>query len=131
MGSEMCIRDRYNFDFTYLKNGSPIVTLSSFGIAFNKGAIESLGTPEQIIIGFDPDACAIGIQARDEETTAPSYEFARRIKNDWIRIGAKDFMKHLSRVSGIDFLTKSKQFVADFDPKTKTLVVVVDEDHLK
>lgn len=121
----------YNFDFTYLKNGSPIVTLSSFGIAFNKGAIESLGTPEQIIIGFDPDACAIGIQARDEETTAPSYEFARRIKNDWIRIGAKDFMKHLSRVSGIDFLTKSKQFVADFDPKTKTLVVVVDEDHLK
>lgn len=121
----------YNFDFTYLKNGSPIVTLSSFGIAFNKGAIESLGTPEQIIIGFDPDACAIGIQARDEETTAPSYEFARRIKNDWIRIGAKDFMKHLSRVSGIDFLTKSKQFMADFDPKTKTLVVVVDEDHLK
>lgn len=121
----------YNFDFTYLKNGSPIVTLSTFGIAFNKGAIESLGTPEEIIIGFDPKACAIGIQAKGENTTAPSYEFARRIKNDWIRIGAKDFMKHLSRVSGIDFLTKSKQFMADFDPQTETLIVIVDEDHLK
>ena len=50
---------------------------------------------------------------------------------DWIRIGAKDFMKHLSRVSGIDFLTKSKQFMADFDPETETLIVIVDEDHLK
>ena len=28
----------YNFDFSYLKNGAPAVTLSSFGIAFNKGA---------------------------------------------------------------------------------------------
>ncbi|MFQ9858784.1 MAG: hypothetical protein ACLRWL_02305 [Evtepia gabavorous] len=82
----------YNFDFSYLKNGSPIVTLSSFGIAFNKGAIEALGTPEQVIIGFDPEACAIGVRARGEDTTSPSYDFARRIKNDWIRIGAKDFV---------------------------------------
>ena len=121
----------YNFDFSYLKNGSPIVTLSSFGIAFNKGAIESLGTPAQIIIGYDPQAHAIGVRAKGEDTTSPVYEFASRIKNDWIRIGAKDFMKHLARTSGIDFLTKSKQFVADYDSETQTLVIVVDEAHLK
>ena len=121
----------YNFDFTYLKNGSPIVTLSSFGIAFNKGAIESLGTPEQVIIGYDQDARAIGVRAKEEDTSAPSYDFASRVKNDWIRIGAKDFMKHLARTSGIDFLDKSKQFVADYDSETKTLVIIVDEEHLK
>ena len=121
----------YNFDFSYLKNGSPIVTLSSFGIAFNKGAIEALGTPEQVIIGFDPEACAIGVPARGENTTSPSYGFARRIKNDWIRIGAKDFVKYLAKVSGIDFLTKAKQFIAEYDPETETLIVVVDEQHLK
>ena len=121
----------YNFDFSYLKNGNPIVTLSSFGIAFNKGAIESLGTPDQVIIGFDQKACAIGIRAKGEDTTSPSYEFARRIKNDWIRIGAKDCVKYLSKVSGIDFLTKAKQFIAEYDPETQTLVVVVDEEHLK
>ena len=121
----------YNFDFTYLKNGSPIVTLSSFGIAFNKGAIESLGTPEQVIIGYDQDAHAIGVRAKDEDSSAPSYDFASRVKNDWIRIGAKDFMKHLSRTSGIDFLEKSKQFIADYDSETQTLVIVVDEEHLK
>ena len=121
----------YNFDFSYLKNGSPIVTLSAFGIAFNKGAIESLGSPEQVIIGFDSDACAIGVRARGEDTTSPVYDFARRIKNDWIRIGAKDFAKYLSRVSGIDFLTKAKQFLAEYDTETETLVIVVDEQHLK
>lgn len=53
----------FNFDFSYLKNGCPIVSLSSFGIAFNKGAIEALGTPDQVIIGFDQEACAIGYLA--------------------------------------------------------------------
>lgn len=121
----------YSFDFSFLKNGSPIVTLSSFGISFNKGAIEALGTPEQVIIGFDPEARAIGVRARGEDTTSPAYDFARRIKNDWIRIGAKDFVKYLAKISGIDFLTKAKQFIAEYDPETKTLVVVVDDQHLK
>ena len=121
----------FNFDFSYLKNGSPIVTLSSFGISFNKGAIETLGTPQQVIIGFDPKACAIGVRARGEDTASPAYDFARRIKNDWIRIGAKDFVKYLSKASGLDFLTKAKQLVAEYDPETETLIVVVDEQHLK
>ena len=121
----------YNFDYSYLKNGSPIVTLSSFGIAFNKGAIQSLGTPEQVLIGYDQEAHAIGVRAKGDDTSAPAYEFASRVKNDWIRIGAKDFMKHLSRTSGINFLDKSKQFVADYDSATQTLVIIVDEEHLK
>ena len=121
----------YNFDFSYLKNGSPLVTLSSFGIAFNKGAIDALGVPAQIIIGYDQEQRVIGVRASGDDTTSPSYDFASRIKNDWIRIGAKDFMKHLARVSKIDFLSKSKQFVADFDEETQTLIIVIDEEHLK
>lgn len=121
----------YNFDFSYLKNGSPVVTLSAFGIAFNKGAIDALSRPDQVIIGYDQENHAIGVRAKGEDSTIPSYEFASRIKNDWIRIGAKDFMKYLFRVSGIDFLSKSKQFVAEFDDDTQTLIVVIDEAHLK
>lgn len=121
----------YNFDFSYLKNGSPIVTLSAFGIAFNKGAIDALGRPDQVIIGYDQENRAIGVRARSEDSTIPGYEFASRIKNDWIRIGAKDFMKYLSRASGIDFLSKAKRFVAEFDDETQTLIVVIDEAHLK
>ena len=124
-------RMTYNFDFAYLKNGSPIVTLSAFGIALNKGAIELLGVPDQVIIGYDQEQHAIGIRARGDDIRSPYYDFASRVKNDWIRIGAKDFMKYLSRVSQIDFLTKSKQFLAEYDEESQTLVVVVDEDHLK
>lgn len=121
----------FNFDFSYLKNGTPIVTLSSFGIAFNRGAIDSLGGPDQVIIGFDQEHRAIGVRARGSDTTSPYYDFAPRIKNDWVRIGAKDFTKYLSRISGIDFLTKAKQFIADFDEETQMLIVIIDEQHLK
>lgn len=121
----------YNFDFSYLKNGAPVVTLSSFGIAFNKGAIDSLGAPAQVIIGYDQEQRAIGVRARGDNTTLPCYDFAPRVKNDWVRIGAKDFMKYLSRISKIDFLSKAKQFIAEFDEATQTLVVVIDEQHLK
>ena len=121
----------YNFDFSYLKNGAPAVTLSSFGIAFNKGAIESLGVPDQVIIGYDQEKQAIGVRARGDDTDSPYYDFAPSVKNDWIRIGAKDFMKYLSRISRIDFLSKAKQFIAEFDEETQTLVIVIDEEHLK
>lgn len=121
----------YNFDFSYLKNGAPVVTLSSFGIAFNKGAIDALGSPNQVIIGYDAENRAIGIRARGEDTASPFYEFAHRAKNDWVRIGAKDFVKYLAKISGIDFLTKAKQFIPEFDEKTQTLIVVIDEQHLK
>ena len=64
----------YHFDFSYLKNGAPAVTLSSFGIAFNKGAIESLGTPDQVIIGYDPDQQAIGVLYAVAYTLKMSYK---------------------------------------------------------
>ena len=121
----------FNFDFTYLKNGAPIVTLSSLGIAFNKGAVDLLGAPEQINVGFDEEKCAIGVRKHDPNSNAPVYDFASRVKNDWVRIGAKDFMRYLSKVSKIDFLTKAKQFLPEFDDNTKTLIIQVDESHAK
>ena len=121
----------FSFNFSYLKNGAPIVTLSSLGIAFNRGAVDMLGAPAQIIVGYDEKNKAIGIRDRGNDTTAPYFDFAPRVKNDWVRIGAKDFTKYLSKVSGIDFLSKAKQFIPEYDDKTPTLIVIVDEQHLK
>lgn len=121
----------YSFDFSYLKNGTPIVTLSSLGIAFNKGAVDMLGSPDQINVGYDEKARVIGVCARDMEKDVPHYDFATRVKNDWVRIGAKDFMRYLAKVSEIDFIAKAKQFVPEFDEDSKTLIIVVNEEHLK
>jgi hypothetical protein len=90
-----------------------------------------LGAPEQIIVGYDEKNRAIGIRARGDDQTLPYYDFAPRVKNDWVRIGAKDFVKYLSKVSGIDFLKKAKQFIPEYDAETQTLIIVVDEQHLK
>ena len=121
----------FNFDFSYLKNGAPLVTLGSFGISFNKGAIDALGNPAYVMIGYDDQRHAIGVRAAEKEAEVPTYEFAGRIRNDWIRIGAKDFIKYLSRVTDIDCISKSKQFIATYDEASKTLIIMVDETHLK
>ena len=121
----------FNFDFNFIKSGAPIVTLSSFGIAFNRLSRSLLGFPAKINIGFDEGARAIGIQAHDEESDILSYEFESRVKDEWIRIGCKDFIKYLSTITQIDFSTKAKQFIAEFDETSKTLIIIVDEGHMK
>lgn len=121
----------FQFDFSYLRNGAPLVTLGSFGISFNKGAIDALGNPAYVMIGYDDQRHAIGVRAAEKDADVPVYEFAGRIRNDWIRIGAKDFIKYLSRATDIDCISKSKQFIASYDGETKTLIVIVDKDHLK
>ena len=122
----------FSFDFSYLKNGAPIVTLSSLGIAFNKGAITLLGSPNEVVVGYDEKMHAIGVRAAAaEDESTPRFGFANRVRNDWVRIGAKDFVRHLAMVSGIDFITKAKQFIPQYDGPTNTLIIVVDADHLK
>ncbi len=122
----------FSFDFSYLKNGAPVVTLSSLGIAFNKGAVTMLGSPNEVVVGYDEKKHAIGVRdAAGTDDSIPRFGFANRVRNDWVRIGAKDFVRHLSMVSKIDFITKAKQFIPQYDSSTNTLVIIVDEDHLK
>ena len=121
----------YSFDFNFVKSGAPIVTLSSLGIAFNRLSRTLLGYPEKVNVGFDENAFAIGVRAHEEGTSLVSYDFESRVKNEWIRIGCKDFIKYLSTKTDIDFVSKAKQFIAEFDEETKTLVIIIDKDHMK
>jgi hypothetical protein len=119
----------YSFDFGFVKSGAPIVTLNSLGIAFNRLSRSMLGFPDRINVGYDDHAQVIGIQAHDD-SSLDYYEFESKEKNDWVRIGCKDFIRYLSHETDLDF-TKAIQFIATLDEETKTLIVVVDEDHMK
>lgn len=99
----------YKFDFSFVKGGSPVVTLSSIGLAFNTGARSMLGYPEKVEIGYDEQQKAIAIRPYSGDDKTPSYDFETRQQNGWVRIGAKDFMKYLSIQTGIDFITKAIQ----------------------
>ena len=121
----------YNFNFEFVGSGAPIVTFNSLGLAFNPVCRAMLGYPEKVNIGFDEKNMVIGIKAHDPATKIKTFEFESRERNGWIRIGAKDYVKYLSVISKIDFITKAKQFIATFDEENKMLIIVIDEEHVK
>lgn len=121
----------FEFDFSFVRSGSPIVTFSAIGLSFNAGARGMLGYPARVDIGYDEKANAIGVRAHTDGSEVQAYEFESRVKDNWVRISAKDFMRYLSQKSGIDFITKSKQFLPFFDDDNKMLIVMIDKEHLK
>lgn len=121
----------YNFDFSYIKNGTPIVTLSSLGIAFNHASRKAISEPEKVLVGYDANAHVIGVKAASVGDDGAVYDFASRVKNDWVRIGCKDFIKHLAIETGINFDKKAVQFMASYDADLKMLIIQVDEQHMK
>ena len=120
----------YSFDFSFIKSGAPIVTLNSLGIAFNSLARSMLGYPQFIDIGFDAANCAIGIKG-SEALSESNFKFESKEKNGWVRVSCKDFVNYLSVLSGIDFISKARQFIATYDDEKEMLIVVVDKEHLK
>ena len=107
----------YNFDFSFARLGTPVVTLSATGIAFNTGARNLLGFPEKVDI--------------DDNGANNSYEFESREKDGWVRINAKDFSRYLEQQTGIKFRERAKQFLPEFDRESGMLIVILDEEHLK
>ena len=123
--------NEFNFDFSFIRSGPPVVTLSATGIAFNAGARSLLGFPAQVDIGYDKRAKAIGVCAHVDGSYAEPYEFESREKDGWIRINAKEFSRYLEQQTGMKFREKAKQFLPEFDEDKKMLIVVLDEAHLK
>ncbi len=121
----------YSFDFNMVRGGTPIVTVSAIGLSFNSGARAMLGNPEKIEIGFDEDKSTIGVRAAVPNTSNPTYEFESRVKDNWVRISCKDFMKFLNQRTGLDFLKKAIQFLPVFDSDLNMLLLILDDEHRK
>lgn len=119
----------YNFDWNIVSEGAPYVTISKLGIAFNMASIKKLGSPEYVMLGFDADQMAIGVKAAVEMHDGDKnvYSFKERIKNNWVRIGCKDFVKYLEKLSGLSF-AKAIRYIADFDSENVLLIIKVTEE---
>lgn len=115
---------KFNFDWNYVSNGAPYVTISSLALGLNTPSSSLLGNPEEVIVGFDSQNMIIGIKKYDGIENTKSYKFYSRMKNGWVRIGCKDFIKHLSFLTGLDFVP-AKRYVAQFDPDEKILFISV------
>jgi hypothetical protein len=120
----------YNFNWHSVSGGAPFVTFSTLGIAFNSVSISKLGTPEKVMVGFDEDNLVIGVKKYEDEPQIKPYEFASRIKNGWIRIGCKDFIRYLQKVSGLNF-SEAKKIMANFDADSETLIIEMKDAYTK
>lgn len=118
---------KYSFDWSIVSGGAPYITISALGIAFNSVSITKLGNPDKIIIGFDEKNLVIGIKAYTDEKNIKPYDFLSRVRNGWIRIGCRDFVKYLQKVSQKDY-SVAKKYIAQYDEDEETLLVqILDE----
>ena len=66
----------------------------------------------------------IGVKQYDGTENVKSYKFYSRMKNGWVIIGCKDFVKYLSTLTGLKF-SPAIRYVAKFDTEEKILYVSV------
>lgn len=121
----------FKFDWNCVSAGAPYVTISSLGIAFNSSSINMLGCPENVAIGFDDNNMAIGVRKAEATEKEISYKFSSRIKNGWVRIGCKEFVKYLSELSHVSF-SPAIRYIAKFDPENEILYIIIrDKENAK
>jgi len=116
---------KYNFNWSAVSGGAPYVTISQTSIAFNSVSIEKLGNPEKVDVGFDEENCIIGIKPHDNSSTSSKpFVFAEKIKNGWVRIGCRDFVKYLQVLTGVGF-KPAKKYIATYDAINEILIINV------
>ena len=115
---------KFNFDWNYVAAGAPYITISELALGFNAPSIALLGNPEEVIIGFDDQTMTIGVKKYDGNENVKSYKFYSRMKNGWVRIGCKEFIKYLSSLTGLEF-SPAIRYIAQYDEQEEILYISV------
>ncbi|MDD3746876.1 MAG: hypothetical protein PHD70_10445 [Anaerostipes sp.] len=117
---------KFNFDWNYVAAGAPYITISELALGFNAPSISLLGNPEEVVIGFDDQTMTIGVKKYDGNENVKSYKFYSRMKNGWVRIGCKEFIKYLSSLTGLEF-SPAVRYIAKYDAQEEILYISVLE----
>ena len=115
---------KFNFDWNYVAAGAPYINISELALGFNAPSISLLGNPEEVIIGFDDQTMTIGVKKYDGNENVKSYKFYSRMKNGWVRIGCKEFIKYLSSLTGLEF-SPAIRYIAKYDEQEEILYISV------
>ena len=115
---------KFNFDWNYVSAGAPYITISELALGFNTPSISLLGNPEKVVVGFDEKTLTIGVKKYDGNENVKSYKFYSRIKNGWVRIGCKEFIKYLSKLTNLQF-SPAIRYVAKYDSEEQILYISV------
>lgn len=73
-----------------------IVSMANYGLTFSQAAVEALGNPGHIILGFDKRNLVIVVKPVDE-SEARRIPFIEKKKNGCVRINSKEFVRMLTK----------------------------------
>ena len=90
-----------NFEWFNPKVGTPIVSLASYGITFSKSAVQLMGTPDYVMLGFNRTGRIVGVKICDK-TEERKIPFAEKMRNGYVRLNAKDFIRHIISSTGCE-----------------------------
>jgi len=115
---------RMKYEWYSPTTGAPVVSVAEYGITFNNGAIEMMGKPEYVILGYDEENKFIGVKPCNE-TEENRIEFHKKMKNKYIRLANKDFIRFLKSIISEDIKieSKAKRYVAKWDKEEKILYI--------
>lgn len=110
------------------RSGVPVVSVSEYGLGFNRAAIEMLGYPKAVRLGLSKKRRLIAVQALKAGTDANGFEFASRERDGYVRINSRDFIRLLqSYHPGLKF-EQARRCLARWDDEAG--LMYVDLDHV-
>jgi len=82
--------------------GTPMVSMAEYGLTFNRAAVETLGRPWKVGLGFDKENRRIVVrpirsETDDGEMVSRGLPFAERERDGYVRISSKDFVRFVAR----------------------------------
>ena len=117
-------KEEYNFDWYSKDLGAPLVSIAKYGITFSKAAVEKMGNPPAIKLGFDRENKIIGVKLLEEEGK-DGFSFAKKEREDYgyVRINNKGFIKVLrAECEEYDF-EETTRFVGKMDNEKGLFII--------
>jgi len=115
------------FEFEYFNPalGAITVSIAEYGLTFSKAAVEVLGKPQYVMLAYDKNKRIVGVIPVDE-TEDKKIEFISKMKNGYVRINNKDFvrflMKHFPDAPQM-FSKKSNRYFSYWEDESSALIV--------
>lgn len=115
----------FEFEWFNKELGASTVTVAEYGLVFNRAAIEALGRPEMVMLGFDKINLVIGIKPVLSEQVGHSsgFLFIERERNGLVRINSKDFIRSIRQYWTVGSLNPAKRYNGVWDEDNGVMYV--------
>jgi len=110
--------------------GTPMVSIATYGLTFNRAAVELLSRPAKVALGFSKTRKAIAVRPvadENDDVGTRGLEFGRRERNGYVRIASKDFIRFVARYCPTVDFGRTTRYLAYWDEKAG--VMIVDLEH--